>query len=318
MTDATPGTIEEFPDVEEAPEGQPLVAVFFAVAAIIGITIFSPIPPLEGTMARLVTVGVGTLAAAILWGIAWFVTIKHASMGWKLASFALIWVAGVGTLDRCIARSHAAMKNDVEAFNNIKLDPNGRPALPEKAERAGPISKMFVDFFKATSDDMNKTEGQIGNLDLEILNDGYRTQEDPSVLENCERADKGKPLVRDFAKRQTKRAADLKAQAEAMWLPEDEKARLLKTVTAHGGATRLTELAEIQAKMFDEWRIRCTILKRGNWKAGGYMFLFTSPADLEEMRVAAERHGKLRVEYNQVFNKAIRESGAFNMGIRMP
>lgn len=318
MTDATPETVEEFPDVEEPKEGQPLVAVFFAVAAIIAGTIFSPIPPLEGTMARLVTVGVGTLVAAVLWGLAWLVTIRHSSTGWKLASFALMWVAAVGTLDRCIARSHAAMKNDVMAFESIKLDPNGSPMLPEKAEHAGPISRMLVDFFKASADDTRKTEGQIGALEFDALNNPYLTETTSGVLENCERAEKGKPLVRDFAKRQTKRAADLKAQAEAMWLPEAEKAELLKTVTRHGGATRLTELAEIQAKMFDEWRIRCTILARRNWKAGGYMFLFTNQADLAEMRPAAERHDRLRAEYNEVYRKALRESGAYHMGLQMP
>lgn len=318
MSDAAPGAIEEFPDVEEAPDGQPLVAVFFAVAVIIAGTIFTPVPPLEGAFARIVAIGVGTIAAALLWGIAWFVTIRHSSLGWKLGSFALIWLAGVVTLDRCIDRAYWAMKNDVEAFNQIKLDPNGRPALPEKADKVGPISKMLVDFFKATAVDMDKTEGQIGNLDLEILNDAYRTEQDPSVVQNCERADKGKPLVRDFAKRQTKRAADLKAQAEAMWLPEADKAALLKTVARHNGATRLTELAEIQAKMFDEWRIRCTILQRRNWKAWGSMFQFTSQPDLAEIRVAAERHAKLRNDYYSVFRKAIDESGAFNMGIRMP
>lgn len=318
MSDATPGTVEEFPDVEEAPEGQPLVAVFFAVAAIIAGTIFMPVPPLEGTFARIVTIGVGTLAAAILWGIAWLITIRHSSFGWKLGAFALIWLAGVGTLDRCIARSHAAMKNDIEAFNHIKLDPNGRPTLPEKAEFAGPISRMFVDFFKASSDDMIKTESKIGELNLEILGDAWRTKDDPSVLENCERADKGVPLVRDFAKRQTKRAADLKAQAEAMWLPDADKEALMKTVARHNGATKLTELAEIQAKMFGEWRIRCTILKRTNWKASGMMFLFTSQADLAEMRTAADRHTALKYEYNKLFGEALRESGAYNMGIRMP
>jgi hypothetical protein len=318
MSDATPGAVEEFPDVEEAPDGQPLVAVFFAVAAIIAGTIFMPVPPLEGAFARIVAVGVGTVAAAILWGVAWFATIRHSSLGWKLGSFALIWLAGVVTLDRCIDRSYRAMKNEMGAVSDIKLDPEGRPALPEKTGNLGPITSMLSGFFKATNDDMIKTESQIGGLNLEILNDAYRTQADPSVVENCERADKGKPLVRDFAKRQTSRAAELKAKAEAMWLPEADKAALIKTVVRHGGATRLAELAEIQAKMFDEWRVRCTILQRGNWKAWGSMFQFTSPADLTEIRVAAERHAKLRNDYYSVFRKAIDESEAFNMGIRMP
>ncbi|NML07744.1 hypothetical protein [Sphingomonas sp. G-3-2-10] len=318
MSDATPGPVEEFPDVEEAPDGQPLVAVFFAVAAIIAGTIFMPVPPLEGAFARIVAVGVGTVAAAILWGVAWFATIRHSSLGWKLGSFALIWLAGVVTLDRCIDRSYRAMKNEMGAVSDIKLDPEGRPALPEKTGNLGPITSMLSGFFKATNDDMIKTESQIGELNLEILNDAYRTQADPSVVEDCERADKGKPLVRDFAKRQTKRAADLKAQAEAMWLPEADKEALLKTVAQHSGANRLTEQAEIQAKMFDEWRIRCTILQRGKWKAWGPIFQFTSPSDLAEMRVAAERHTALRIEYNALFGKALREVNALNMGLRMP
>jgi len=283
-------------------DGYPLIAVAFGAAMIALLAVLVPIPPAEGNRALLQVVIAGPLLAALLWGVGWVTTIRHASSGWQVGSYILLALVAMFAVDRGTGQANSAMAYDLTMLDEVKLDPNAHLAPPEHPDR-GPISRRWIAFLKAMTDDQRATENQIGALQLQLLDNPYRLKnEAPDLLHDCARTEKGKALVRGYRARQEARAKELDAWIANSGWPEKTLVVLRDAARRYNGIHGLKEMTETQVALFDVDGERCALIARAgkaipNWE---WSWAFAGEADRDAYIANRERRGKLNGARNRI------------------
>lgn len=107
----------------------------------------------------------GTL---ILWTIAYFVTIRRASIGWEVGSFMILLLIGTLTTLYSMGQNNIAVRDDLRTLTLLQFKEDDVTLPPGSAAR-GPVSAMFVEYFNGMAADGRALEARLSALGIERL-----------------------------------------------------------------------------------------------------------------------------------------------------
>lgn len=289
MTDDANASGGDWADALTAPDGQPVVAVVFGGAAIALTSILAPAPViLSDPVEQATALGLSIVAALLVWGVGYAVTIRHASRAWKIGSLALLWGIALIAAERSLIGTRLAMETDLATVAEIDARPGLLPAAGD-VERRGPITRKVLAHIRAGNADRLTTETAFGRLKLHTLSQIYLLQADQEVLDHCDRTGAAKALLAGYNRRRATRGAELKTWLGDQWLPAATKGNLIDFAERQSGASEMNEVTRIESALLDAVHERCTILARRSWKPFGYNFAFGSRADAEAFTANIDR-----------------------------
>ena len=243
------------------------------------------------------TLGAATVVALFVWVVAFLVTLRHASMGWKIGSFFAMIVTGLVAGVIGIGTTITAMQNDVGAIAEVKINPSFGLELPEGGAR-GPISKATFAYLKVVVDDAMKHREALQALGYDGLTSPFALKQRAGLLSHCDKKATVTPMIEAYYAR--RRAAFDKWQADLSAIDMDETYR--KGFADAGSKTHgrvvdmLQRAATNEHAQIGEMVAMCQILARHHWAEQYGHFGVSSPADLREFNAHARREEDLSAE----------------------
>lgn len=237
----------------------------------------------------------GGVFAAMLWGIAYAITIKRASPGWKAGSLITLILVGllVGLLR--VGTQNIAMHDDVAAAHRqlAGLVSNGIDSAPlAPGEDSGPMTRMTAAMINVMLADSKSFSTASTAAGLDQLTDLSGLTKSSAVLDHCDR-------VAALTGRADEIGGHFPAYADAV-RKEGERA------TAQGSASQeeidafLDGMKDKSSKLTHQWAqvaqfttdsaALCRILARRHWqKDARGKVLFTNNADLAAASTLLDR-----------------------------
>ncbi|WP_448662423.1 hypothetical protein ACG3SL_17410 [Sphingomonas sp. CJ20] len=278
----------------QTPHDHPVLAILGGNAVLVLAAVAAPLLAAPRPMAALV-LGGGGLGLA-LWLVGLVVTVRYASLAWKLGSLVLLIAAGAGAGLIAHAQYQTRARADASSFAEIEFAPNGAPLMPADASARGPVSARFVQSLKADLADQRAFADAMGAFGLGALNSPYLLQQDPRAIQHCAGLDAIKDLARKQSARRGTDAAALRAAIAAATLPPRARQGMLQIAAATNPDPATDTLLANQIAMLDASGELCALLARRSWfNAGGY-FGFNSPADRAQFQAIGARRLALAAE----------------------
>ncbi len=249
--------------------------------------------------------GVGTLVALVVWGIAFLVTIRHAVVGWKIGSFLILLVTGLVAGVIGIGTAIGAMQSDLRALSEISLDPQGGVVLPPGGAR-GPISKLSFAYFKQVSDDARAHTAALRALGYDDLARPDTVLRNHDLLAHCDKRATVVPMIEAYYTR--REAAVRKYRADLQHLDINDNFRkglatgMDEVQREHGDMLR--RAATNEEAQIGELTTLCQILARRRWHEQFGQFGFTNAGDLAEYRAHSQRANELTDEGNRLLRES--------------
>lgn len=237
-------------------------------------------------------VGGGLIAALFVWGIAYWITIRHAGRGWKIGSFAILFaVALVVTLIRIGGREGERMED--LAFVPRQIEAALRTGeLPDQPVRAGsgPFSAMQATFLNRVFDERRAFERQTDVAGVDALLDFTITRDSP-ILDDCGRFDALAGAARDNAGRFDGHVAAASAAGDPFvaraTLSEADRSAFLTGVT--GSRERYGRQWRLAGEWGDGLGGLCRLLADRPWRSAGGNLQFDSQRDSDAANVRIGR-----------------------------
>lgn len=258
------------------------------------------------------TIGASTLIALLVWVLALLLTLRHAPIGWKIGSFLAMVVAGLVAGVIGIGMTMTAIKNDVSALAEVRVNPTFGLELPEGGAR-GPISKATFAYLKVVVDDAMKHREALQALGYDGLASPFALKQRAGLLSHCDRRTTVTPMIEAYYAR--RRAAFEKWQADLGAIDMDERFRkgFADAGTKNHGKVldMLQQAATNEHAQIGEMTAMCQVLARHHWAEQFGHFGFSSPTDLREFNAHAQREQDLAAESAELMrdSMATMESG---------
>ena len=230
----------------------------------------------------------GAVFAAMLWGIAYAITIKRASPGWKIGSLITLIIVGllVGVLK--VGLQNVAVHDDMDAARNqmngvLSNGINAAPLAP--GEDAGPLTRMMATAINGPLADSKAFAAASTAAGLEQVSSFQGLTKTSPVLDHCDKVTALAGLAGEIGGHFPTYVAAARKEGEA--------------AIARGGATQEEVDAAVQGmngssdKFTHQWSVvarfatdggaMCQVLARRHWKMGADgKVLFTDNADLAQ------------------------------------
>jgi len=280
---------------QDKPDGHPIVATIVGAVAILMGVGGNPRPPAAGDLPTIL--GGVTGVTLLVWGIAFAITIRRASLGWKIGSFAILWVlcllATLGSIGR---RVDQATRKDMAGITEIRIDKNNKLVLPESANR-GPISQIMLTFFRSINEEAEARDRALLALGIDRIADARAIASDPKLLRNCGRFAAARPLVEGTRTRFQRHVAKLTNDINAGDFDANVKGGILEGLNTKGLERKLDLGTGLSLEQLDEAVSLCTVLAKRHWQLNGGSFVFSSNADMES-------YNKHVVRWNALLSQA--------------
>lgn len=293
------GEVETLEDANRH-NSHPLVATIIGSIVILLITAGgSASAAKSGPEAIGYALGSGVFALLIVGGAAWFITLRHASDGWKVGSLITLFL--VGLLGGLASVGTANMQRRADARElagqmQHALD-TAEGARPEIREGSGPLAKMAAAMLRDINADsaVFEDEAQSAGLSQIITLEGL-TKASP-VLGDCGGLDR----MADHARRFGSRGPEILNHARAVGEAEVQKGSieqrdvdefLAGASENHGLAQQWGYLAEISSEAGSV----CRLLATRKWALSGGRILFLSNADARAANLHLDRIRQLQTQ----------------------
>ena len=281
----------------DARDSYPLAATLIGLAVIGAVMTFMPrsIPGETIIHAFGYLGGIGVMLALAAWGVAMLVTIRHASLGWKLASLGILLLGGMAAAALVIVTMLAGMAEERRAVSD--LDATDRPTLQRVLRIGPPYARIQARFLLDVRQQEYALSWRLNALGFQRLNSAYRLQQDPSILRDCDGLMRANAIFDAAVAERRQRIATLRDEIRAVPRPAFLNRSMLATIDADIRAhDRLDRNVVLQKRMVAGMRDQCRILARRNWQVMGDMFMFTSQRELDEMNALQARMAPVKAE----------------------
>lgn len=256
--------------------------------------------------------GIGTIVALAVWAAAFLITLRHAEIGWKIGSFVAMLVVGLSAGLIVIGARINAIRDDLRAVSEVKVNPSFGIEEPEGGAR-GPISKTTFAYLKNQADAAMKHRAAIQALGYDAMASSYALRQNPGLLTHCDQRATVTPMIEAYYA--GRRAAFEKFRADMATIDIDETFRKgLIAGNKEAGKrfdTLLDRTAANEHGQIGELVAMCQILAHHRWIARDARILFSSPADLRDFQTHAKREQDLSDEATGLMREsmAIMENG---------
>ena len=233
-------------------------------------------------------------AAGIVWGIAYAITIRKASTGWKVGSLVVIAIAALLSTAIRMGRPDAALRADaLEVSKQVQaIADSGKSAADIKLEAgSGPMSRMMAAMLNPMMADAAAFEKEMHAAGLvQVVSFEGLTRKSP-VLDNCDGLDRLADRARHYRSRWPDHLAAARAVGEQAVRAGEMPADALKGFEegareSSPNTDRQWELNQLSAT---EGAAICRVLARRNWDKPGNAVEFRNNADLAELQRHASK-----------------------------
>lgn len=297
------------------PDGFPQIAlaVGVVVLGIVAVVTLSFVPVDLVAEHPFGSLGIGLLAAALVFGAAWWPSLRHAATGWRVGNaVAYVGVALIAVVV-AIVFANAAVRLDAENVRRIKIDSSGEPVLPAGVRR-GPITTASIDFLRDAIAERRRRDSVTHDLGLDRLANAGAVAREPGLLKDCGRFARSAPDLDTADSKFLARVDRFRAQLGAA-----VKDPMMRDSLIRGFDTGMSSSADdlhatnlLAHRLYDQAGKLCTMLGGRHWKPVGLMFLFSNAADLAAFRAAIDPWNELIGEGRQLAMRQqarMRESG---------
>jgi hypothetical protein len=272
--------LDEWEAALERPDGHPWIAMLAGAGTILLIAIIAMnLSPVEISTHSAGALVAATLLAALVWGGAWFLTLRYATTGWKIGVAAVLWGIALLTIAGAIAVANISIRMDAANVRRIRIDENGNPRLPSGA---GPITRTMFDFLHDMTSERHKREATFQVMGMDRLHDAYLISNTPAMLKDCGRFVRVEPQIDQSDRRVTASVARVHQRLGAIVKDETMRRELIKAFDK-GLNTNLGNMrrsSELQRRQLEIGGRLCTFLATHRWKAQGSQFMFYSQGDV--------------------------------------
>ena len=274
--------LDEWEAALERSDGRPWIAMLAGAGAILVIAIIAiNLSPVDISTHGAGALVAATLLAALVWGGAWFLTLRHATTGWKIGVAAVLWGMALLMVAGAIAVSTIAMRIDAANVRRIRIDANGDPHLPAGLA-AGPITRTMFDFMHDMTSERHKREATFQVMGMDRLHDAYLVSNTPAMLKDCGRFVRVEPQIADSDRRVTASIARVHERLGTIVKDEAMRRELVKAFDK-GLNTNLGNMrrsSELQRQQLEIGGRLCSFLATHRWKAQGSQFMFYNQGDV--------------------------------------
>lgn len=278
---------DDWDDELSRPDSYPLSISLIGCLIIVALGVF--VQPRLGYPPLGIPVLGGIAIAAVLWVIGFAITIRHANFNWKMSSFGILIAAALITSVAGVVVANLKLREDARTLAEMRVGPDGLPEFTPGAEERGPISRLFIGFFKGVADDQRALNAATIKSGLNLMGDPDQLKRYPVILRDCGSIDRIKTLATATLDRQIQRQRDLLRQIDATNLPASFKKEMREELEKGKSAEGIKAIGKAQSTLFDESRELCTILARRHWESQFGRFAFTNGADLTQFQDHSEK-----------------------------
>ncbi len=269
---------------QEGPYGHPVVATLVGAAILVLAAVVLPHfcepKPLPALL-----VG-GAAAGLVLWLIGFAITTRHAGLGWKLGSLALLVGAGAGAALIAHGQFQTRSRADASSFAEMELTPMGTVVMPRGIAERGPISALYAKAMQAEKDDKLSFNVALNLFGVTALNSPYLLKQNPKAIENCGKLDSILELAGQQSAKRLERRAELTRAIGSAALPRTAKQGILQIV----GDSKSDPVIANQRAMLETTSEICKLLARKTWENVNGYFGFRNAADIATLeRIEAKR-----------------------------
>jgi hypothetical protein len=264
------------------PDGFPLVATLAGSGAVILIAIlvfnFLTIDVVGHVAAVL---GVAMLVVALVFAAAWFLTLRHATIGWNVIAGGVMAGVALMSVVVVIAIDAAGTQADARTVRLIRINEQGEPVLPPGV-KGGPITAATMDFFRQAIAERHKREDMARGLGLDRLANASAIEREPDLVRDCGRFARNAPRIDEMDRSFMARIAAFRTRLSGIVKDPRMRDSLLKGFddSLGSGSGDMHDTNRVTHSLFDQAGPLCTLLAARHWKPMGNMFMFTSRSDL--------------------------------------
>jgi len=273
---------DEWEAALERSDGQPWPVMLLGAGAILVIAIAAmTLLPVEVAAHSAAALGAATLLAAIVWGIAWFLTLHDATTGWKVGVAAVLWGMALLTVTGAIAWSNLQVRIDVATARHIRVDAGGNPYLPPGTS-PGPITRTMFDFLHDMTSEQHKRQATFQVMGMDRLNDAWMVSNTPAILKDCGRFVRVEPEIAASDRRVAAAIRRVRERLTTVVRDETLRTELIKDLDKEIEPNRdnMRRLSALERRELELGTGLCTFLATHHWKAQGNQYMFFSQSDL--------------------------------------
>ncbi|HEX7695265.1 MAG TPA: hypothetical protein VF409_12290 [Sphingomonas sp.] len=266
----------------ERPDGRPWLAMATGTIAVLVVTIVAlNLVPVEVAAHGAAALGAVTLVAALVWGVAWFLTLRDATTGWQIGVGAVIWGMALLTVAAAIAWSNIAVRLDIADARRLRVDANGDPYMPP-GMHPGPIARTMFDFLHDMTSEQHKRRAEFQVMGMDRLHDAWMVSNTPGILKDCGRFARIEPEIAASDRRIEAAIQRVHVRLGEIVRDEALRAELVKGFDkgVDGNRDNMRRASALERHQLDLGGALCAFLASHRWKAQGNQFMFFSRGDL--------------------------------------
>ncbi|MEG3150246.1 hypothetical protein U1769_10130 [Sphingomonas sp. ZT3P38] len=275
------------------PDSHPLVAAIIGsvVILIVGVAI-----PTGSSL--FYAVGATFATAVLVGGIAFAITIRHASHGWMVGSLAAIGAVALLAGIAALGRSNMAIRADMAALSEIRADEEGRMIVPPDMATRGPMSRLIATMARDLNDNLRTYKASLQDSGYPNLLKADYVAAHPGFVNDCDRFLSLKDAASHYQRQKNLRMQQALDRAGKLDLAPRVISSFRKgmELSRTRDAKALARTFDIERTLIDEAVAMCRILRRRHWVSEGDRFMFTSRAELTEFQAHATRFDELGKE----------------------
>jgi hypothetical protein len=274
--------LDEWEAALERPDGHPWIAMLAGTGAILLISIVAMnLSPVEITTHSAWALLAATLLAVLVWGGAWFLTLRYATTGWNIGVAAVLWGIALLMVAGAIAFANIAIRIDAANVRRIRIDENGEPRLPA-GMTAGPITRTMFDFLHDMTSERHKREATFQVMGMDRLHDAWLVSNTPAMLKDCGRFVRVEPQIDDSDRRVTASIARVHERLGVIVKDEAMRRELVKAFDRGLNTNRdnMRRSSALQRQQLEIGGRLCAFLAMHRWKAQGSQFMFYNQGDV--------------------------------------
>ncbi|MGN6820170.1 MAG: hypothetical protein ACTHJR_16010 [Sphingomonas sp.] len=311
---------DEWETALERPYGRPWVAMLAGTGAILVIAIVTMnLVPFEIASHGAGALGAVTVLAAAVWGVAWFLTLRDATPGWRIGVGAVLWGVALLTVAGAIGYANLAVRIDIANVRRIRIDVNGDPHLPPG--NPGPVTQTMFDFIHTITSEQHQRLATFQVMGMDRLNDALAVTNTPGMLKDCGRFTRVAPEITASDQRVADAVRRVHERLAAVVRDESLRAALIKDFDKglDTGRAAMRQSSALQRRQLELGSKLCTFLATHHWRPQGSHFMFYSGSDLAGFDASTRAWNDAVEEQNALSAQARRkmaESGLLDAPVR--
>jgi hypothetical protein len=287
--------LTDWEDELDRPDGHPLIALALGVAVIIAMALIAYGSIAVDVQTHLYpALGIATAIAALVWGVAWFLTVRFAAAIWQFATGAVFWLTALMMVVFAMGGNAISLRQDIATMQAIRIDRHGDPAIPRNGV-AGPVTKRTMAFYREFLKQDHIRNVIYLKLGIDRIGQTWAVLNEPSLLTDCDRFPRAAPQIAAVNANVAAAVGRFRGDLRSLIAEPALQTQVFGWVDLTfptSGQRYQAQIAQAREQL-DLAAKLCGVLGRHHWQRQGDGFGFTSESDYREYGALATRWDRL-------------------------